>query len=80
MSVNIFALGELYMFTIYYLNFNKTYEIKTMLSDTIKIGSTIESFEGKETNSNLQAKLGVSFLELFNVDVGSSITTDGNTF
>lgn len=59
------------IFNIYYMNFNKVYEIKTMLSNVIKltseISSTIEEDKQKELAGELSVKSGVSLLNLFNI-------------
>ena len=53
------------------MNFNKVYEIKTMLSNVIKltseISSTIEEDKQKELAGELSVKSGVSLLNLFNI-------------
>jgi len=61
------------LFNIYYFNFSKVYEIKMMLSNVIKTDETVETGTGDTLNAELQAKMGVKFLKIFNADVGSDI-------
>lgn len=67
------------LFNVYYMNFSKVYEIKMMLSNIIKTDSSIETEQGNTADSEIQAKLGTKFLNLFSADVGSEVksgTTD----
>lgn len=61
------------MFNIYYMNFQKAYEIKAMISDTIAVGKSIESLNGKNISAEAQAKMGINFLKMFSVDVGGDV-------
>ena len=61
------------LFNVYYLNFSKVYEIKMMLSNIIKTDETIETNQGDTVDAELQAKMGIKFLKLFNAEVGSDI-------
>ncbi len=64
--------NNIMIFNIYYINFPKVYEIKMMLSNVIALSKE------KQTNSNdgkevdYRGKLGVNFLNLFNV-AGASL-------
>lgn len=59
------------IFNIYYMNFNKVYEIKTMLSNVIKltseISSALEEGKQKELAGELSLKSGATLLNLFNI-------------
>lgn len=61
------------LFNVYYLNFPKVYEIKMMLSNVIKTDETIETNQGDTVDAELQVKMGIKFLKLFNAEVGSDI-------
>jgi hypothetical protein len=61
------------LFNLYYLNFAKAYEIKMMLSNVVKTGETIETNQQDESNAELNAKMGFTFLKLFSGEVGSGI-------
>ena len=60
------------IFNIYYINFPKVYEIKMMLSNVIALSKEkqTDSNDGKEVD--YRGKLGVNFLNLFNI-AGASI-------
>ncbi len=60
------------IFNIYYINFPKVYEIKMMLSNVIALNKEkqTDSNDGKEVD--YRGKLGVNFLNLFNI-VGASL-------
>lgn len=60
------------IFNIYYINFPKVYEIKMMLSNVIALSKEKETDvrDGKEVD--YRGKLGVNFLNLFNI-AGASI-------
>ncbi len=59
------------LFNIYYINFPKVYEIKMMLSNLIMTDQTVEAAEIDSSSSELQAKMGVKFLQLFNIDTNA---------
>lgn len=59
------------LFNVYYLNFPKVYEIKMMLSNLIKTEQTVETATADSNTSELQAKMGVKFLQLFNIEAGA---------
>ena len=61
------------LFNVYYLNFPKVYEIKMMLSNVIKTDETIETNQGDTVDAELQVKMGIKFLKLFNAEVGPDI-------
>lgn len=61
------------LFNIYYINFPKVYEIKMMLSNVIQTSATIESGEEEKSDTELKAKMGAKFLNIFNTEVGSNI-------
>ena len=63
------------LFNVYYLNFSKVYEIKMMLSNFIKTEETVETGQEGTFGSELQAKMGTRFLNLFSADVGSGVTS-----
>ncbi len=60
------------IFNIYYINFPKVYEIKMMLSNVIALSKEkhSDSNEGKEVD--YRGKLGVNFLNIFNI-AGASL-------
>lgn len=60
------------IFNIYYINFPKVYEIKMMLSNVIALSKEkqTDSNDGKEVD--FRGKLGVNFLNLFNI-AGASL-------
>lgn len=61
------------MFSIYYMNFQKAYEIKTMLSNVIAVEKSVEHSRGRDAEGDLQAKLGLKAFQLFDVSFGSDI-------
>lgn len=60
------------IFNIYYINFPKVYEIKMMLSNVIALSKEkqTDNIDGKEVD--YRGKLGVNFLNLFNI-AGASL-------
>lgn len=60
------------IFNIYYINFPKVYEIKMMLSNVIALSKEkqTDKIDGKEVD--YKGKLGVNFLNLFNI-AGASL-------
>lgn len=63
------------IYNIYYINFDKVYEIKMMLSNIITTVREIESNIEKGNNDELKAKVGVKFLNLFSGEVGGNTKT-----
>ena len=61
------------MFSIYYMNFQKAYEIKTMLSNVIAVEKSVEHSRERDAEGDLQAKLGLKAFQLFDVSFGSDI-------
>ncbi len=61
------------MFSIYYMNFQKAYEIKTMLSNVIAVEKSVEVSKKRDAEGDLQAKLGLKAFKLFDVSFGSDI-------
>lgn len=66
------------IFNIYYMNFDKVYEIKMILSNVIKIGQEVEKTDqqskDKDFEGKIKARLGTKILGLFNTEAefGSS--------
>lgn len=60
------------IFNIYYMNFDKVYEIKMILSNVIKIGQEIEKIDqqnkDKEVEGRIKARLGTKILSLFDTE------------
>lgn len=60
------------IFNIYYMNFDKVYEIKMILSNVIKIGQEVEKTDqesdDKELEGKIRAQLGTKILGLFNAN------------
>lgn len=63
------------LFNVYYMNFSKVYEIKMMLSNIIKTDGSIETEQGDTIDAEMQAKMGIKFLKLFNAEVGADVTS-----
>ena len=55
------------------MNFQKAYEIKTMLSNVIAVEKSVEHSREKKADCDLQAKLGLKAFQLFDVSFGSDI-------
>ena len=55
------------------MNFSKVYEIKMMLSNIIKTEGSIETEQGDTIDAEMQAKMGIKFLKLFNAEVGADV-------
>ena len=64
------------LFNIYYINFTKVYEIKMMLSNMIITENTTESLKSNSSDSELEGKLGVKFLNLFNANISSNLKSE----
>lgn len=67
------------LFNLYYINFDKAYEIKTMLSNVIQltkeVTNTKEENKSKDISANLSGKLGLNIFKLFEGQV-----TNNNNF
>ena len=61
------------LFSIYYVNFPKVYEIKMTFSNFLNVGGSIEHDNSDQSSAELKASLGAKFLNLFNGEVGGSI-------
>lgn len=60
------------IFNIYYINFPKVYEIKMMLSNVIKLSREKQSDTEDGSEVDYRGKLGINFLNLFNI-AGASL-------
>lgn len=60
------------IFNIYYINFPKVYEIKMMLSNVIKLSREKQSDTNDGSEVDYRGKLGINFLNLFNI-AGASL-------
>lgn len=60
------------IYNIYYINFDKVYEIKMMLSNIITTVREIESSIEKANDDELKAKVGMKFLNFFNAEIGGN--------
>lgn len=58
------------LYNIYYINFDKVYEIKMMLSNVISKGGEIQSQDTKGDEDEVKAKIGAKFLNFFSAEVG----------
>ncbi len=63
------------IYNIYYINFDKVYEIKMMLSNIITTVREVESNTQKGNDDELKAKVGAKFLNLFSGEAGGSNKT-----
>lgn len=60
------------IYNIYYINFDKVYEIKMMLSNIITTVREIESSIKKDSDDELKAKVGIKFLNLFSGEIAGN--------
>jgi hypothetical protein len=65
------------LFSIYYINFPKVYEIKMMLSNVIGKSIDLQSGSQDETEEKIKAKLGAQFLNFFSSSVEAQKRTLG---
>jgi hypothetical protein len=65
------------LFSIYYINFAKVYEIKMMLSNVIGKSIDLQSGSQDETEEKIKAKLGAQFLNFFSSSVEAQKRTLG---
>jgi hypothetical protein len=65
------------LFSIYYINFPKVYEIKMMLSNVIGKSVDLQSGSQDETEEKMKAKLGAQFLNFFSSSVEAQKRTLG---